>query len=32
MWSGHLRQAMREIPAEDYHLILRRAGVEATDA
>ena len=32
MWSGHLRQAMREIPAEDYHLILRRAGMEATDA
>ncbi len=32
MWSGHLRQAMREIPAEDYQLILRRAGVEATDA
>jgi predicted RNA-binding protein len=32
MWSGHLRQAMREIPEEDYHLILRRAGEEATDA
>jgi predicted RNA-binding protein len=32
MWTGHLRQAMREIPAEDYHLILRRAGMEATDA
>jgi predicted RNA-binding protein len=29
MWSGHLRQAMREIPEEDYHLILKRAGVEA---
>ena len=29
MWSGHLRQAMREIPEEDYRLILRRAGVEA---
>ena len=29
MWSGHLRVAMREIPEEDYHLILRRAGVEA---
>ena len=28
MWSGHLRQAMREIPAEDYHLILRQAGEE----
>ena len=28
MWSGHLRQAMREIPEEDYRLILRRAGVE----
>ena len=27
MWSGHLRQAMREIPEEDYRLILRRAGV-----
>mgnify|MGYP001290678271 CR=1 FL=1 len=26
MWSGHLRQAMREIPEEDYRLILRRAG------
>jgi len=32
MRSGHLRQAMREIPAEDYRLILRRAGVEAVDA
>ena len=32
MWSGHLRQAMREIPEEDYRLILRRAGVEAYDA
>jgi len=29
MWSGHLRQAMREIPEVDYRLILRRAGVEA---
>ena len=29
MWSGHLRVAMREIPEEDYRLILRRAGVEA---
>ncbi|WP_054848081.1 EVE domain-containing protein [Methanoculleus chikugoensis] len=29
MWSGHLRIAMREIPDEDYRLILRRAGVEA---
>jgi predicted RNA-binding protein len=29
MWSGHLRQAMREIPEEDYRLILRRAGEEA---
>ncbi|MFY9194129.1 MAG: EVE domain-containing protein [Methanoculleus sp.] len=29
MWSGHLRQAMRTIPEEDYQLILRRAGVEA---
>ena len=29
MWSGHLRIAMREIPEEDYRLILRRAGVEA---
>ena len=29
MWSGHLRQAMREIPEEDYRLILKRAGVEA---
>ncbi|MDI6720600.1 MAG: EVE domain-containing protein [Methanomicrobiales archaeon] len=28
-WSGHLRQAMREIPEEDYRLILKRAGVEA---
>ena len=27
MWSGHLRIAMREIPDEDYRLILRRAGV-----
>jgi predicted RNA-binding protein len=26
MWSGYLRVAMREIPAEDYHLILKRAG------
>ena len=26
MWSGHLRQAMREIPEEDYRLILKRAG------
>jgi len=26
MWSGHLRVAMREIPEEDYRLILRRAG------
>ena len=25
MWSGHLRVAMREIPEEDYRLILRRA-------
>jgi len=32
MWSGHLRIAMREIPEEDYRLILRRAGVEAYDA
>jgi predicted RNA-binding protein len=29
MWSGHLRIAMREIPEEDYRLILKRAGVEA---
>ena len=29
MWSGHLRVAMREIPEEDYHLILKRAGEEA---
>ena len=29
MWSGHLRIAMREIPEEDYQLILKRAGVEA---
>ncbi len=29
MWSGHLRQAMREIPEEDYQLILKRAGEEA---
>jgi len=29
MWSGHLRVAMREIPEEDYRLILRRAGKEA---
>ncbi|SCL76753.1 EVE domain protein [Methanoculleus chikugoensis] len=29
MWSGHLRVAMREIPGEDYRLILRRAGAEA---
>ncbi len=29
MWSGHLRQAMRTIPEEDYQLILKRAGVEA---
>ncbi len=26
MWTGHLRQAMREIPEEDYRLVLRRAG------
>ena len=26
MWSGHLRQAMREIPGDDYRLILERAG------
>jgi len=32
MWSGHLRQAMRDIPGEDYRFILRRAGVEAADA
>jgi len=26
MWSGHIRgQAMREIPEEDYHLILKTA-------
>ena len=29
MWSGPLRVAMREIPEEDYRLILKRAGVEA---
>ena len=29
MWSGHLRVAMREIPEEDYQLILQWAGVEA---
>jgi predicted RNA-binding protein len=29
MWSGHLRVAMREIPEDDYRLILKRAGVEA---
>ncbi|MCK9278481.1 MAG: EVE domain-containing protein [Methanoculleus sp.] len=29
MWSGHLRIAMREIPEEDYRLILKRAGQEA---
>lgn len=29
MWSGHLRQAMREIPEEDYRLVLKRAGEEA---
>nr|WP_303716589.1 EVE domain-containing protein [Methanoculleus marisnigri] len=28
-WSGHLRIAMREIPEEDYRLILKRAGQEA---
>ncbi len=28
MWSGHLRIAMREIPEEDYRLILKRAGQE----
>ena len=28
MWSGHLRIAMREIPEEDYRLILKRAGAE----
>jgi predicted RNA-binding protein len=28
MWSGHLRQAMREIPEEDYRFILKRAGQE----
>jgi len=27
MWSGHLRQAMREIPEEDCQFILRRAGI-----
>ncbi|MDN7024114.1 EVE domain-containing protein [Methanoculleus sp. FWC-SCC1] len=26
MWSGHLRQAMREIPEEDYLFILKQAG------
>lgn len=26
MWTGHLRQAMREIPEEDYRLVLERAG------
>jgi len=25
MWSGHLRQAMREIPDEDYQLIIQAA-------
>ncbi len=29
MWSGHLRIAMREIPEEDYHLILKQARQEA---
>ena len=29
MWSGHLRVAMREIPEDDYRLILKWAGVEA---
>jgi len=29
MWSGHLRQAMREIPEEDYQFILKRAGEKA---
>ena len=29
MWSGHLRIAMREIPEDDYRLILKRAGAEA---
>ncbi|WP_292519531.1 EVE domain-containing protein [Methanoculleus sp.] len=29
MWTGHIRVAMREIPEEDYQLILKRAGVEA---
>ncbi len=28
MWSGDLRIAMREIPEEDYRLILKRAGAE----
>jgi len=28
----HLRQAMRDIPGEDYRFILRWAGVEAADA
>ena len=28
MWSGHLRNAMREIPEEDYQFILKRAGEE----
>jgi len=27
MRPAHLRQAMREIPEEDYRLILRRAGI-----
>lgn len=25
MWSGHLRQAIREIPEEDYQRILKQA-------
>ena len=29
MWTGHLRHAMREIPEEDYHLILKRAKLGA---
>ncbi len=29
MWTGHLRVAMREIPEQDYRLILERAGREA---
>ncbi|MBA7476171.1 hypothetical protein ES707_11550 [subsurface metagenome] len=29
MWSGHLRQAMREIPEEDYRFILKWAEQEA---